>query len=80
MFKKFQKSLLAKCVDGYEEKYIAARLEDQETRRAKYGNSATMQEPNIKNGCGGLRDYQNLLWMSFFKYGRVRWKNWKSSS
>jgi [protein-PII] uridylyltransferase len=68
LFKKFQKVLIAKCVDGYEDEYIQSRLEDQETRRAKYGNSATMQEPNIKNGCGGLRDYQNLLWMSFFKY------------
>jgi [protein-PII] uridylyltransferase len=68
LFKKFQKALIAKCVDGCEDEYIQSRLEDQETRRAKYGNSATMQEPNIKNGCGGLRDYQNLLWMSFFKY------------
>ena len=68
LFVKFQKTVLAKCVSGYEDKYIAARLEDQATRRAKFGNSACMQEPNIKNGCGGLRDYQNLLWMTFFKY------------
>ena len=68
LFAKFQKTIISKCVDGYEEKYIEARLEDQATRRAKFGNSACMQEPNVKNGCGGLRDYQNLLWMAFFKY------------
>jgi [protein-PII] uridylyltransferase len=71
LFNRFNKTLLAQCVRGYENEYIQARLQDQEARRVKYGNSALMQEPNIKNGCGGLRDYQNLFWMSFFK-DRVR--------
>jgi [protein-PII] uridylyltransferase len=68
LFAKFQRTVVKKCVAGYDEEYINARLEDQSTRRTKYGNSACMQEPNIKNGCGGLRDFQNLLWMAFFKY------------
>jgi [protein-PII] uridylyltransferase len=68
LFEKLQKTVVAKCVEGFEDDYIAARMKDQSERRAKYGNSATMQEPNIKNGCGGLRDVQNLHWMAFFKY------------
>ena len=68
LFKRFQKTLVSKCVAGYEQEYIAMRLADQAARRAKFGNSACMQEPNLKGGCGGLRDFQNLLWMAFFKY------------
>ncbi len=68
LFDQFSRSLVAKCVRDHENEYIQMRVEDQASRRKKYGNSPFMQEPNIKNGCGGLRDYQNLLWMSYFKY------------
>lgn len=72
LFREMQAVVLARCVRGHEEIYIAARLADQESRRQKYGNSVLMQEPNIKNGCGGLRDYQNLLWMAYFTKDRPR--------
>ena len=49
--------------------YIAARLEDQDARRAKYGATVFLQEPDIKNGVGGLRDYQNTFWMARVKLG-----------
>jgi len=68
LFEKFQKAVLAKCVEGQDDKFIAERLADQAARHAKFGDSACMQEPNIKNGSGGLRDHQNLLWMAYFKY------------
>ncbi|HVU24500.1 MAG TPA: [protein-PII] uridylyltransferase [Opitutus sp.] len=49
--------------------YIAARLEDQAQRRAKYGHTVFLQEPDVKNGVGGLRDYQNAAWMARVKLG-----------
>ncbi|HEY1765806.1 MAG TPA: [protein-PII] uridylyltransferase [Opitutaceae bacterium] len=52
--------------------YIVARLEDQATRRAKYSNTVFNQEPDIKYGVGGLRDYQNALWMARVKLGITR--------
>lgn len=44
--------------------YIQQRLQDQRDRRARFGGTVFMQEPDIKNGVGGLRDYHNTFWMA----------------
>jgi [protein-PII] uridylyltransferase len=49
--------------------YIASRLADQANRRGKFGDTIFNQEPDIKNGVGGLRDYQNTVWMARVKLG-----------
>ena len=67
LFMEFQRQFLKKCVEGQAEAYIRARIVNQRERHEKFGRTVSMQEPNIKSGCGGLRDYQNLLWISFFK-------------
>lgn len=49
--------------------YVQERLRDQQERRQKYGETVFLQEPDIKNGVGGLRDYQNILWMAQVRLG-----------
>lgn len=69
IFQDFKDRFQTECVAGREAEYIAWRRANQLEMRTKYGASVFLQEPNVKNGIGGLRDYQSLLWISHFHLG-----------
>ena len=83
--KQFREQFRSKCVVGHERDYVELRMKDQVDRHKKFGDSVYLQEPNLKSGCGGLRDYQNLLWITYFKEGSLSTnqlvgKDWLSES
>jgi [protein-PII] uridylyltransferase len=49
----------------------ALRLETHE-RHARQGNAVCVQEPNVKEGVGGLRDLHTVLWAGHARFGSGR--------
>jgi [protein-PII] uridylyltransferase len=44
-------------------------MKEREARYEKFGGAACLQEPNIKESAGGLRDLHELLWASRVAHG-----------
>jgi [protein-PII] uridylyltransferase len=69
LFDGFDQAYRKFSISDLPKEYIAARLDDQAHRRAKFADTVFNQEPDVKNGVGGLRDYQNTFWMARVKLG-----------
>lgn len=62
-FEVFENAFFKECIKGKEKKYLEDRSHEIRKRHRKYGRTVHRQEPQVKLGCGGLRDYHNLIWM-----------------
>lgn len=63
LFVRLQSEFSKKCLKRGKEDYVAWRLRNQEELHVRHGSVVSLQEPNIKHGVGGLRDYHGLVWI-----------------
>lgn len=66
LFAKFRERFRREVVEGREASFVEAILAQRDERHARMGDSRYLLEPNVKEGKGGLRDLQALLWLGRF--------------
>ncbi|MES2921800.1 MAG: [protein-PII] uridylyltransferase [Verrucomicrobiota bacterium] len=69
LFSQFQERFQKDCIAKGQAAFFAIRGQDLRTRHQKYSRTVFLQEPNVKESCGGMRDYQNIQWVAQVKRG-----------
>ena len=69
LYDEFEDNFRRQCITGHEKPFLKERIKDLKDRYAKSSHTIHLQEPNVKTGCGGLRDFHNLIWLGFVKLG-----------
>ena len=68
LFADFHARFRAACQESGAAEFIAAKQAEREARHRRFGDSAFMVEPNVKEGRGGLRDLQTLYWIARYSF------------
>jgi [protein-PII] uridylyltransferase len=51
------------------ESFLTVISRERDARYARFGAAVCLQEPNIKETAGGLRDFQTALWLAHARHG-----------
>jgi [protein-PII] uridylyltransferase len=68
-FQEFQSEYLGFLKKTEQESFITGKLEEQRLRYENYDRSIYVQEPNVKESSGGLRDIHLVWWLSRVLFG-----------
>jgi len=60
---RFRADLMRQIQSSDKSAFVRQLINTAELRHRKYGHSAKLLEPNIKNSAGGLRGLHNVLWL-----------------
>ena len=75
LFETLRARLIVAALEDGAGAFLAAKRAERAARHARYGESAFLVEPNIKEGLGGLRDMQTLYWMTRLLLGTTRMRD-----
>jgi [protein-PII] uridylyltransferase len=64
LYHNLMEQLRTKLINTKPEKIVTMLTESNRERHEKFGESAYLLEPNLKEGQGGLRDYHTMLWIA----------------
>jgi [protein-PII] uridylyltransferase len=69
LFAQFQTRFAKECINQGQQAFFDLRRQDLRSRHEKYSHTVFLQEPNVKEGCGGMRDYHSIQWVARVKTG-----------
>ncbi|WP_411827566.1 [protein-PII] uridylyltransferase [Luteolibacter sp. AS25] len=69
LYERFTARFEKECLGKNQIAFLETRRQDLRSRYKKSSYTVFLQEPNVKESCGGLRDYQNILWVARVKTG-----------
>ncbi len=67
-FATFEKAFRADVIAGSGPAFVEEKLGERDDRHNRMGDTRYVLEPNIKDGKGGLRDLQTLMWIAKYLY------------
>jgi len=69
LFDELMQVFRQKVIDGNRREFVSTLNEYSEERRERYGSHGYLLEPNIKEGKGGFRDMQSMIWAAKVVFG-----------
>ncbi len=77
LFSRLMEDLRSRVLSRRSDQVIDWLVQRNLERHGKFGDSAYLLEPNLKEGQGGLRDYHTIFWVAKIKYGFKQFRDFE---
>jgi len=69
LFGKLTEMYKTAYIEGRRQEFLDDMVEQRTKRESQYGRHTYLLEPHIKEGCGGFRDIQSMVWTAHVVFG-----------